>query len=521
MTKGSVVPMTEYADVLKRWSRLIVAFVVVGAAIGLALIVARGGDYVTSAVVQIRPAVAANDDPSVDPNRQISPDTEVAIARSQRVAERALALRRAAVQLGVDDLSSPDVALAATTVTVDPDEARRALDRLAVTIVDDTQILVFEAAGDEAGPTRDLAQSSALSYLEFRRQEAATGNAEARLRLEAREAELVAQLGEFATTLGAAGDDPVTVQVLAYADIAKREELGAIGAKYANLEALTVDPGVILTDAALPFARGGLPLYAGPVTGALLGLVAALTAAFLLDRADDRLRSSRTELVALGVPMLGTAPVARTRRRSGTGAGTVSGADDDAYRRLHGSLAFTLDSGNKSMVLVAGVTRHEGASAVAANMAVAAARTGRRILVVGADLRNGGLLAQLAVAPTTGVSDVIVDGASLAEAIAGVPGVDNLAVLGPGNRLDRPADVLRSESFARLMTAVRADFELVVVQAPPVLAVADAVDIAALCDGAVLVAEAETESRQAVADAVAQLRSIGSDIVGVVVAESR
>lgn len=170
-------------------------------------------------------------------------------------------------------------------------------------------------------------------------------------------------------------------------------------------------------------------------------------------------------------------------------------------------------------MLVTGVSDAASATSVATNVAATAARAGRRTLLIGADLRNDQLVSHVGVTATSGLSDVIVSGASLADSIVGVDSVDNLGVLGAGSRLERPADVLQSQAFARLMAAVQADFDLVIVEAPPVLRVADAVDIAGLCDGAIVVADAGSESRQAIADSVEQLRGVGSDIVGVVIAD--
>ena len=92
---GSVVQLNEYAGVLKRGSRLIGASVLVGAVLGTLLLVVQPRSYVAEARVQVRPIVADSDDPNLDLGRQIDMDTEIGIARSQRVAEQALALRTA------------------------------------------------------------------------------------------------------------------------------------------------------------------------------------------------------------------------------------------------------------------------------------------------------------------------------------------------------------------------------------------------------------------------------------------
>lgn len=527
MTDGgtSVVPMNEYIGVVSRWSRVILTVVVAGAALGAALLLVQPTVYVSESFVQVRPIVTRNDDPNLDTTRQVDTDTEVAVARSQRVAERARALRQAADHLGVADLASVEVAEQASIVELDHDLVQQDMEMLSVRAVGDTSIIAFKGTADSGDDAQALAQSTAVAYLEFRRDAATAGNAESRARLEARELQLVAELDDLAALIGAAADDDAQVRALAYADISKRQELTAIGTKFANLESLTVDPGIVLTDAMVPPRPEGLPFLAGPITGALLGLVVALTGAFVIDRSDDRLRHGRVELGALGVPLLGTAPVARSGDKSSAGGSRLFGVNTsggDAYRRLQGSLVFNLDSENKSAVLVAGVKKAIPSTSVAANVGATAARAGRRTLVIGADLRNAHLAGYLGLDESApGLSDVVLGGASLATSITTVAGVENLSVLTAGTRLDRPADVLHSEAFARLMAAVSADYDLVVVEAPPVLKVADAVDMAALCDGTVVVADRRSDARQSIADSVEQLRSVGSEIVGVVVADGK
>jgi len=536
---SSVVTLSEFSGVLRRGARVIAGVAVIGAMVGTGLVASQPHRYETVATVEVRPIVSRQDDPNLDLSRQVDPETEVAIARSLRVAERALALRQAAARVLQADLGADVVTAAAATETVDSEEARRALADLEVTAVDDSTILKFHAAADDPAVARDLAQSTALAYLSFRRDEATAGAADSRARLEAREAELLAALAAIGTGADTAAADPaaadpaaaaqapaaidtVPAAALPYAAVAKRQELVSIGSTYANLEALAIDPGVVLTDAALPTATTGLPLYAGPMMGLMLGLIGAVAAVFVLDRTDDRLRSSRVELSALGVPVLGNAPVAAKRGTlvSSGGVYPVNSPAGDAYRRLQGSLLFTLEHDSRSVVLVAGVTSAAAATTVAANVAVTAARAGRRTLVVGADLRRNQLTERFELPAGKGLSDVVLDGASLAESIRGVPGVDNLSVLGAGTRLDRPADVLQSESLARLLAAVEADFDLVIVEAAPILEVADAVDVAPLCHGSVVVVDSATETRAAIADSVGQLRSVGADVVGVVVADA-
>jgi len=247
-----------------------------------------------------------------------------------------------------------------------------------------------------------------------------------------------------------------------------------------------------------------------------------LSAAYVLARGDDRIRSANTEISALGSQVLGSAPVDRKKFGLPAPVETLasgSSPTSDAYRRLHGSTTFALDNGNKKLVLVAGVTSSYAGSLVLANMAVTAARAGRRTLLVGADLRQRLMAQYLGMRPGAGLSDVIMSGTPLDGVIEPAPTVENLSFLGAGTQTGRPDKVIQSEAFGRLMAALETDFELVLVEAPPVLTAADAVDIARVTEGAVLVVDSDSESRQTIADAIAQLRKVGSTVDGVVIAE--
>jgi capsular exopolysaccharide synthesis family protein len=473
--------------------------------------------------VEVRPLVSAGDSPNLDAQRQINMDTERVIAESQRVTERALALIAARDAAGSDSLGSQEVEAAAAAISIDPDTAREVSDQIVVTVDFDSQILDFTASAADAPRARDLAQAAATAYLDFRRTEGLSNTEQARSQLVAREATLIAELDALSAEIGSAGDDAARVQALSYRDISKREELAGIGAKLANLGAISVDPGEILTDAGIPSAKSGIPASAGPVSGALLGMMTGLGIAFVLDRRDDRVRTGSLELSEMGLSILGSVPVGQGLfdHASGSAIAEVNSDEGEAYRRVQGSLLFNLDESDKSMVLVAGTNNPHSSTTVAANLAVAAARAGRRTLLVGADLRRPSLHERFGLDNNAGLSDVLGGQAVLAEAIRMIPSIPNLQILTSGTQVADPARVLQGEAFGRLVSSARDAFDLVVFEAPPVLQVADAVDLARLCQGAVLVVEPDRATRSGVADSIEQLRRVGADVLGTVIAETK
>ena len=110
--------------------------------------------------------------------------------------------------------------------------------------------------------------------------------------------------------------------------------------------------------------------------------------------------------------------------------------------------------------------------------------------------------------------------AQLSRSIKTIDTIPNLQILTAGTQVADPARLLQGEAFGRLVASARTEFDLVVFEAPPVLQVADAVDLARLCEGAVLVVEPGVSTRSDVVDSLQQLRRVGADVLGSVVAEA-
>ncbi len=528
VSRDSVVQIGEYSSAVRRWWPVIAVLSAAGLVLGLLGTSLQTRQFVAESQVEIRPLVISGDDPATDANRQVNPETEQAIANSQRVVELALALLSAAEETSPGaplsvDLDDPTLQARASELvpSVDPEQAREVAGAISVSVPGDSRILLFEVADSNPEQAQQLAQATAHSYLAFRRDAGLMATRAARDQLITREAALIAELDELAAEMGAAGDDVTRVQALSYREISKREELAGIGAKLANIDSISVDPGEVLNDAGLPDTTSGLPKMAGPLFGVLLGLFAGLTTAFLLDRRDDRVRSRGGDISAMGLSVLGTVPVhgGLFRKGSGSAIAELNSPAGEAYRRVQGSLLFNLDQSDKSVLLVAGTNNPHSATTVAANLAVAAARSGRRTLLIGADLRRPSLHDRFEISNPVGLTDVLTGAVPIAKAIQTIDGVANLQVLTAGSPVKEPSRLLQGDALGRLVSSARTQFDLVVFEAPPVLQVADAVDLARLAEGAVLVIEPNRATRVGVAQSVEQLRLVGAEVVGTIVAE--
>ncbi len=522
-----VVDMSEYTSALRRWWPYVLVAAIVGLVLGTIAVGLQGNSYESQAIVEVRPLITSSDDPDLDVDRQVNTTTEQAIAGSQRVAERALALIEAAEATNVNDLDAPEVEAAAEAILADgasdeiTEAARELVEQVEVSFTDGSQIIEITAMAASPERAQELAQATAHAYLDFRRDEGLAGTELARQQLVDREAVLLEELDVLAVEIDGARNDAER-QALSYRDVAKREELAGIGARLANISAISIKPGEVLDDADLPEGTAGVPFLAGPLSGLLLGALAGLAVAFMLDRGDDRFRSASLELTDMHLRPMGTVPVGRGFFRMGGDLAIVEQNSEagESYRRVQGSLLFSLDEADKSLVLVTGTNNPQSTTTVAANLAAAAARSGRRTLLVGADLRRPSLHERFGLSNERGLSDVLGGAVDMEAALHQAPELANLRILPAGSPVQQPARLLQSVALGRFLSHVKDDYDLVIVEAPPVLAVADAVDLGRLCEGVVMVVEPGRANRSDVADSVEQLRRVGVDVLGTIVAES-
>ncbi len=161
------------------------------------------------------------------------------------------------------------------------------------------------------------------------------------------------------------------------------------------------------------------------------------------------------------------------------------------------------------VIAVTSSTRGEGRSTTALNLALTAAEDGREVALVECDVRKPCLAQRLDLAPRAGLAEVALGNAELSQALCRL---GRLSVLCAGDVKD-PAAVLRSPRLPGVIDELRAGFGLVVLDAPPALAFADAERLASAADGALLVVRAQQTPREVVRLA---LETLGDSAVGIV-----
>ncbi|OGO05497.1 MAG: capsular biosynthesis protein [Chloroflexi bacterium RBG_13_56_8] len=188
----------------------------------------------------------------------------------------------------------------------------------------------------------------------------------------------------------------------------------------------------------------------------------------------------------------------------------------EAYRTLRMNLQFAaLDSPLRSL-LITSATPGEGKSTTLANLAVTMAQVDQRVIMVDCDLRRPCLHTFFGLPNNVGLTNMMLEDQALDDPPLQSTRVPGLHLLASGNLPPRPPDLLGSERLERVIERLLAEADILIFDAPPVIAVPDAVVLSTKVDGVVLVLNAGETKREHAQHAVERLNRVNVRIVGAV-----
>jgi polysaccharide biosynthesis transport protein len=270
----------------------------------------------------------------------------------------------------------------------------------------------------------------------------------------------------------------------------------------------------MLSPAGLPSS----PVSPRPVrnlmVAALLGLIAGIGIACLREMMDDRVHSAEEAERLVGLPILGRIPTFPARTPlliSEHGDSPVK----ESYRRLRAGISFAGNPHPIGSLLVTSATAGEGKSTTAANLAVAAALQGRRVILVDADLRGPSLPSLFNLRADCGLSEVLTDEIPLSKALH-LTDIQDLLWLPAGSPVPKTAELLSGPRMTKLLEELRGLADLVILDTPPCLPVTDAEVLGSRVDGAILVVGLGQTDKTAVRMAQQLLEQAQVNLLGVV-----
>ncbi len=258
----------------------------------------------------------------------------------------------------------------------------------------------------------------------------------------------------------------------------------------------------------------------GIIAGGILGFGLVL----LAQRLDRRIRRTQDLEREFGRPVLALLPPMYRKDDPVRDASL-----QEAIQLLRVSLTYTGLGTRLKVLLVTSSMPAEGKSTASTLIAFAAARAGSSVLLIEADLRRGALGTRLDTHPEYGLADVLARYVPPEEAVVDVPNPaltgataeSSIAFLAAGPRVPTPGDLIESERMAEVIEWARANYELVIVDTPPAIAVPDTFSMLPLVDGSLIIARLGVSRRDQVRRLATQLHLLNQDPIGIAVFSSK
>ena len=296
--------------------------------------------------------------------------------------------------------------------------------------------------------------------------------------------------------------------------------------------------------------RAELPLYPSSpntfrnlILAAVLGLLLAVGSAFFLEYMDATVKTPQEVWAAVSLATLGAVPQLRYSagrhnspvssngraqrllfaRKSGdpeskklvVARDELSDIATESYRIIRASLLFSQAERPPQVILLTSPAPDEGKTVTTLNLGISLAQSGKRVLVIDGDLRKGRCHQLVNIDNDAGVTNVLTGHATLPQCIrpTAIPG---LYLLSRGVSAPNPAELLMSQKTRDVLRELRSQFDFIMIDSPPIIAVSDAAVLSTISDGVVLVFHAQKTTVLSSRRALERLERVGAPILGVI-----
>jgi polysaccharide biosynthesis transport protein len=282
----------------------------------------------------------------------------------------------------------------------------------------------------------------------------------------------------------------------------------------------------VLDRAQLPGAPASPSLPTNLILALGLGVAAAAGAVWLIEVLDDTFKTTEDFEERLGIPVLGVIPLYRDPAKEKTAIAEIldnpSSPLAESYRSLRTAIQFSTSDGAPRSLLITSARPSEGKSTVALSLAANFSHLGMRVLLIDADLRNPSLHRALNLENGVGLSNYLSGARPEADSPCADPvsrmvkqtSIPNLAAVISGPLPPNPTELLAGPRLSLLLTEVAESFEVVIIDAPPIMGLADAPILSAVIDATMLVVEGAKTRRNVARDGLKRLHFSRARVVG-------
>jgi tyrosine-protein kinase Etk/Wzc len=237
--------------------------------------------------------------------------------------------------------------------------------------------------------------------------------------------------------------------------------------------------------------------------GLLVGLMLGVGLAFFQEYLDDTIKDAEEAKRLLALPLLAVIPKIHRKEKGSLEPDFLpvchlepQSIAAEAFRSLRTSIHFASLNREKKLILFTSTFPGEGKSTIAANYATILTQTGSRVLLIDCDLRRATLHTKFGQSKVPGLSEILAGDAEVAKCIH-TTGITGLSVVSAGITPPNPAELLGSASMAGFLEEQRHNFDYIIIDAPPMLAVTDALVLTTLCDIVIVILESGRVPRKA------------------------
>lgn len=250
--------------------------------------------------------------------------------------------------------------------------------------------------------------------------------------------------------------------------------------------------------------------------GALGGLVLAIGLAFLLDHLDNAVKTPE-QIAGLGLPFLGLVPLLDDKDAAVAPLinQQTSTAFSEAIRGVRTNVRLSIAAEGMRSLLVTSPNANEGKTVVASNLATALALSGERVMLIDADLRRPRLHAVFSCPQAPGLTNLLIGEAKAADLVHRTQ-VSNLHLLAAGTLPPNPSELLDSKRFREFLKHLAKHYDWVILDAPPIMPVTDAIVLSDVVTGVLIVVAAETTPLPLLRTAVGALERTTAIKIGAV-----
>lgn len=503
------VDLKVYARIIWHWTWLIILCVVLAAA----------SAYVTSSLAV--PIYQASSTLLIDQaSKPIASLTDINTSRSMastyaEMMQRKNLLGRVAEQFGIE----PNVLLNAVT-------------DISVTPVRDTQLMKVQVEGISPELSAAVANTlptvfiTEINDVQTKKFNASKTNLERQLQT------LDGQIELTQVALDGLGASRTAEEEIRHAQL--RDELAQYQSSYTTAlrsyeelrltELQSTDSITIVEEAEIPEAPIRPRVLVNTLLAAIVGAMLALGMIFLIEYLDDRIKTPQDLHAVIDAPLLGaiaSMPGRRRNKKHATPEQSLIVAHQprhpiaESYRRLRTNLRFSSVNEPLRILLVTSAAPAEGKTTTAANLATAVAQAGHKVILVDADLRKPQIHKLFELNKSPGLTDALLSETPASFFLRDTE-ISNLRVITSGSIPPNPAELLGSQPMQRLLKQLQQEADLVIVDAPPLLAVTDAQVLVNHIQSVLLVVNAGSTSRAMLSSAAAALFQVEARLLGVV-----